>query len=200
MSELSAPATEEQKARFEAAHHVGADIRALRKSRGITLADLAATLDRSVGWLSQVETGKAEPGIADLRLIAGFFELPISFFFRNEQLYEADRGVVVRAAARAGLGSKTEGLTEELLSPHLSGEFEMIRSVFEPGASSQWIEARPTHEGGYVVSGCLSLTIGDQPFELEAGDSFQFQNQGYCWTNNGTVPAEVIWIVSPPVY
>ena len=34
---------------------LGADIRALRKARGLTLAELAQTLGRSVGWLSQVE-------------------------------------------------------------------------------------------------------------------------------------------------
>lgn len=183
-----------------AAHHVGADIRALRRSRGITLADLAGDLDRSVGWLSQVETGKTEPAIADLRVISSIFEIPISFFFRNEQIFEEDRGVVVRAAARAGLGSKRAGLTEELLSPHLSGDFEMIRSVFEPAASSGWIEARPTHEGGYLIAGRLDLTIGERRFHLSAGDSFQFQNERYCWTNPASRVAEAIWIVSPPIY
>ena len=34
---------------------LGADLRALRKARGVTLAELAADLNRSVGWLSQVE-------------------------------------------------------------------------------------------------------------------------------------------------
>ena len=34
---------------------LGADLRALRKARGLTLSDLATALGRSVGWLSQVE-------------------------------------------------------------------------------------------------------------------------------------------------
>ena len=33
---------------------VGADLRALRKARGLTLAGLALKVGRSVGWLSQV--------------------------------------------------------------------------------------------------------------------------------------------------
>ena len=40
---------------------IGADIRALRKARGLTLVGLAGMLSRSVGWLSQVERDKSEP-------------------------------------------------------------------------------------------------------------------------------------------
>ena len=60
---------------------IGADIRALRRSRGWTLSDLAERLDRSVGWLSQVERGQSEPALADIRALAGLFGLPVSFFF-----------------------------------------------------------------------------------------------------------------------
>ena len=70
---------------------VGGDIRALRKSRKISLADLSAALGRSVGWLSQVERGLSEPAIQDLRAIAQFFEVPLSFFFRNEDAPKEER-------------------------------------------------------------------------------------------------------------
>ena len=33
---------------------LGVDLRALRKSRGVTLTDLSEKMGRSVGWLSQV--------------------------------------------------------------------------------------------------------------------------------------------------
>lgn len=179
---------------------LGEDIRALRKSRGVTLSDMAARLERSIGWLSQVERGQTEPGIPDLRKIADMFEIPTSFFFRNDLADEHDRGVVVRANSRASLGSRRDGLTEELLSPDLSGDFEMIRSEFEPHSKSGIIDARPTHEGGYLISGTLTLWIADKRFDLQAGDSFQFQNQPYAWENNQTKPAIVLWVISPPIY
>ena len=37
------------------ARTLGADLRALRKARGLTLIALAEVLGKSVGWLSQVE-------------------------------------------------------------------------------------------------------------------------------------------------
>ena len=180
--------------------HVGDDIRALRASRDVTLTGLAGKIDRSIGWLSQVERGLHEPGIPDLRKIAGIFDIPISFFFRNETAPEQERGIIVRAGARASLGSRRDGLVEQLLSPHLSGDFEMIRSEFQPHAKSNLIEARPSQEGGYLVSGTLILWVGGQSFSLMAGDSFQFQNENYRWENPGDEPAVAIWIVSPPVY
>ena len=181
-------------------HHVGNDIRALRKSRGMTLNELCDALGRSIGWLSQVERGQTDPSIPDLKAVAAHFNVPVGFFFRNADAPADERGWIVRAHSRAVMGSPEDGLTEELLSPDIGGEFEMIRSVFAPGARREVMAARDTQDGGYVVSGELEMTIGGQSFVLKAGDSFQFDRQPYGWINKGNEPAEVIWIISPPTY
>ena len=113
---------------------VGADLRALRKARGLTLAGLALEVGRSVGWLSQVERDLAEPTISDLRRLADALEQPLSLFFGPSNAPEDERDYVVRWNSRRALGSAAEGLTEQLLSPDLSGSFEIVRSVFDPGA------------------------------------------------------------------
>ena len=181
-------------------HHVGNDIRALRKSRGMTLNELCDALGRSIGWLSQVERGQANPSIPDLKAIAARFGVPVSFFFRNADAPADERGWIVRANSRAAMGSPEDGLTEELLSPDIGGDFEMIRSVFAPGARREVMAARDTQDGGYVISGELEMTIGGVSYLLKAGDSFQFDRQPYGWVNKGHRPAEVIWIISPPTY
>lgn len=180
--------------------HVGLDVRAIRKSRDMTLLDLCNAVGRSVGWLSQVERGQSEPSIQDLRALAKILEVPVSFFFRNEDAPEHERGVIVRAENRAMIGSKESGLTEELLSPDISGDFEMIRSEFAPGVTSNLVEARPAQDAGYVICGELELTLNGQAHLLGAGDSFQFQNSNYRWRNPGTETAVVIWVISPPIY
>lgn len=179
---------------------VGDDIRALRKLRNLTLANLADALGRSIGWLSQVERGQNDPSVQDLRKIAKIFEIPISFFFRNNDAPQSERGLIVRAEHRTALGSRESGLVEELLSPDISGDFEMLRSIFAPGAQSEDIAARPTQEGGFVVSGHLNLWIGENHHLLNEGDSFQFQNVSYRWHNTGEEPAVVVWVISPPIY
>ncbi len=179
---------------------LGADLRALRKTRGLTLTELAVKVGRSVGFLSQVERGLSELGIDDLRALAVALEAPLSWFLVHEDVPEAERGHVVRAAGRRRIGSADTGLTEELLSPDLGGSFEVMRSVFAPGAERKQFLTRDTEETGYLVSGELELWIGDRHFHLQAGDSFRSAREPTRWRNPGKIPCEVIWVISPPVY
>ncbi len=179
---------------------VGADLRALRKARGLTLAGLALEVGRSVGWLSQVERDIAEPTISDLRRLADALEQPMSLFFGPVSAPEDERGYVVRWNSRRALGSAAEGLVEQLLSPDLSGSFEIVRSVFDPGAERSEYQVRPTEEAGYLIAGELELWIGERHFHLHPGDSFRFKGERHRWRNPGDVPAIAIWVIAPPVY
>ncbi len=180
--------------------HAGRELRGLRKARGLTLAELALALGRSVGWLSQVERGVSEPAIRDLRRAADFFGLPLGFFFRNDDAPAEERGRIVRAAARHPLGTGEDGLVEELLSPDLGGSFELVRSVFKAGAALPQPQQRSTEEAGYVVSGTLELEIDGTWFRLAPGDSFRFAGEAHRWRNPGATDAVVVWVISPPVY
>jgi transcriptional regulator with XRE-family HTH domain len=179
---------------------VGADLRALRKARGLTLSELALKVGRSVGWLSQVERDLAEPTIADLRRLAAALEQPLSLFFGPNNAPEDERGYVVRWNSRRALGSAEQGLVEQLLSPDLSGSFEIVRSVFEPGAELPEFNQRATEEAGYLIAGELELWIGERHFYLKPGDSFRFKDERHRWRNPGDQPAIAIWVIAPPVY
>ncbi|TPK36442.1 helix-turn-helix domain-containing protein [Mesorhizobium sp. B2-5-4] len=176
------------------------DIRALRRVRGLTLAEIALKLGRSVGWVSQVERGLSTPSLSDLRAFAELFGVPISLFFSHDVPVESERGVVVRAGKRRTLGTSESGLVEELLSPDLGGSFEMVRSVFAPGAELKSEARRPTEEAGYIASGQFDIEIAGVWHRLGEGDSFRFEGKPYRWRNPGSEPAVVIWVVSPPVY
>jgi transcriptional regulator with XRE-family HTH domain len=176
------------------------DIRALRKARGLTLAEIALKLGRSVGWVSQVERGLSVPSLGVLRAFGSLFDVPISLFFSHDVPVEQERGVIVRAGSRRSLGTSESGLVEELLSPDLGGSFEMLRSVFAPGAELKTETRRPTEEAGYVASGTFEIEIDGVWHRLGEGDSFRFEGKPFRWRNPGAEPAVVIWVVSPPVY
>ncbi|TPK86547.1 helix-turn-helix domain-containing protein [Mesorhizobium sp. B2-4-17] len=179
---------------------LASDIRALRRARGLTLSEIALKLERSVGWVSQVERGLSTPSLGDLRAFAELFGVPISLFFSHDVPQENERGVIVRAGKRRTLGTSESGLVEELLSPDLGGSFEMVRSVFAPGAELKTEARRPTEEAGYIASGQFDIEIAGVWHRLGEGDSFRFEGKPYRWRNPGTEPAVVIWVVSPPVY
>lgn len=178
---------------------LGADLRALRKARGLTLAAMAEALDRSVGWVSQIERDLSEPSIDDLKAIAALHDVPLSLFFGPTPARAGEEGRIVRADARRRIGTGG-GLVEALLSPDLTGEFEAIHSVFRAGASQTAPVRRATEELGILTRGRLSLTIGEATFDLEEGDSFRIRGEPYSWENPHDKDAEAIWIIAPPVY
>ena len=179
---------------------LGVDLRALRKSRGITLIDLSEKIGRSVGWLSQVERDISSPTINELRQLAKEFQVPISLFFGSSEAKSNEVGRIVRKSARRKIGGGDIGLVEELLSPDLTDDFEVLRSVFNPNAKLENFVVRPTQEVGYVVSGNLNLWIENEMFELEPGDSFRIRGEQFKWANPNNENAIVIWVIAPPIY
>lgn len=179
---------------------LGADLRALRKSRGLTLSDLAEALGRSVGWLSQVERDISEPSISDLREIAAALDVSISMLFRHGAAPAKEAGFVVRRDARRPIGSKIAGLVEELLSPDLTDDFEMVHSTFQPHSRIKEVVTRPTQEVGYVLSGQLEVEIADARHIINPGDSFRIRGEPFRWANPFDTPAVAIWVIAPPVY
>ncbi|MEM7520354.1 MAG: XRE family transcriptional regulator [Pseudomonadota bacterium] len=179
---------------------LGADLRALRKSRGLTLSDLAEQLDRSVGWLSQVERDISVPSIGDLRDIAAKLDVSTSMLFRHSPVLADEFGYVVRRDARRPIGPKVQGLVEELLSPDLTDDFEMVHSTFAPQSRITQPVTRPTQEVGFLILGQLEVEIAKTTHLIQPGDSFRIRGEPFRWANPFTMPAVAIWVIAPPVY
>lgn len=179
---------------------LGADLRALRKARGLTLTDVATRLGRSVGWISQVERDLSQPSITDLRHIAKVLDVPVSMLFGQAPAPAEEAGHIVRKGARRPIGSGEAGLVEELLSPDLTDDFEVVHSTFLPRSRIGEVVSRPTQEVGYVISGKLDLVIGGRRFTVFPGDSFRIRGEPFEWINPYDEPAVAIWVIAPPVY
>ncbi len=179
---------------------LGADLRSLRKAREMTLQELADQLGRSVGWLSQVERDKSEPSITDLRHIAAALDVSISMLFGQSAAPVEEQGYIVRKSTRRAIGGGEAGLVEELLSPDLTDDFEMVHSTFAPHSDPGETITRPTQEVGYVISGQLDLEIGGRQFTVGPGDSFRIRGEPHRWSNPYNKEAVAIWVIAPPVY
>ncbi|WP_256385552.1 helix-turn-helix domain-containing protein [Pseudophaeobacter sp. EL27] len=177
-------------------------MRELRKAKGLTLKQLAAATGLSIGYLSQLERQDADPSIRALNVIGKALGVGINWFFpdsQDAQNLEAD--FVVRADRRRALRFDS-GLRDELLSPSLSGQLELVLTTFEPGASSgAELYSHKGEEAGFVVEGQLEVTIEDQVFLLGPGDTIQFtSDQPHRYRNPGPSPTRLIWAVTPPHY
>jgi len=182
---------------------VGVQVRELRRARGLTLQQLADTIGRSVGYVSQVERGISSVDIENLHGIAGALGVGINWFFQGDGAGSADeRGVVVRRGRRRRLDFPGAGITEELLSPSLNGAFEVILGTFQPGAATgEKNYSRPGEEAGFILKGSLELWVGERHYQLEAGDSFQFPlSEPHRSRNPGETETVVLWVIAPPTY
>lgn len=183
--------------------HLGHQIRDLRRAKGVTIPQLAARIDRSVGWLSQIERGLSEVSIAALHQIAQALEVQVSWFFGQGTPPPVDElGVVLRRRNRRTLDFHGSGVHEEILSPNLSGQLLLVETTFAPGASTgDRDRERRGEEAGLVLQGTLVLHVDGRNLQLEAGDSFAFTRTGpHRCHNPGRVPCVVLWVITPPSY
>jgi len=181
---------------------VGEEIRHLRNAREIKLSELAEATGLSVGYLSQIERGISSPSIKALHSISRALEVTISWFFKDTDVENtSERRHIVRGDRRRNLHFEG-GITDELLSPNLGRELELLRCTFAPGASSG--EEPYTHRGeeaGIILSGTMELWLGDDHFILEEGDSFAFPSDTqHRYRNCSDTEAVVIWAITPPSY
>lgn len=178
----------------------GRDLRALRKQRGKTLSEVAQAVGRSVGWLSQVERDISAPEPDEVEDLARVLNVSRATFFSLAPSVPGEENRVVRKGARRPIERSVPGLVEELLSPDLTDDFEMLHATFAPGAARTQPITRPTQEVGFIVSGSLEITVGDEVFTVSAGDSFRVRGEPFRWANRTKQPCVAIWVIAPPVY
>ena len=61
---------------------IGREVRAYRKQKGITVAELSMQTDLSIGMLSKIENGNTSPSLTTLQTLANALSVPLSSFFR----------------------------------------------------------------------------------------------------------------------
>jgi len=175
---------------------IGRQIRDLRKAKKITLTTMAEKISRSVGYVSQVERGVSALPIPVLQRICDVLGVQISWFFHTDSEAPMEElNYIVRSDARRSLNFSGTGIREELLSPRLSDQLQMILTTFAPQAGSTESRERKGEEGGFVQSGMLELGVGDKRYLLQAGDSFSLTGEEPHWVRNPSEDEDcvVVW-------
>jgi transcriptional regulator with XRE-family HTH domain len=178
---------------------LGERIRGLRKRRKMTLAQLAGSASLSTGYISQIERNLAYPSIPALVGIARSLGVTVQWFFAGaSRVPQEEHGYVVRAGNRLKIRYE-QGIVDELLTPKMSLQVELIYTRLPPGSESA---ESYTHNGdavGFVVSGELEMWIGERHFHLYEGDSCSYSaGEPHRYRNPGQREAVVLWAISPP--
>ena len=183
--------------------HLGLQIRLARKNKGVTLAQLSQEVRCSESMLSKIETGKVNPSLDMLHRIAITLGTNISALFA----YETNDKVVFRKGARPQLDIEAfypgVGIKLEALTPHMQGLLLQAHiHIIAPGGRTS--DEGRTHEGedvGYILQGCLELTVDGTTYHMEEGDSFLFRSElMHRYDNIGDSECRVLWVNTPPTF
>ncbi|MEY9211097.1 helix-turn-helix domain-containing protein [Thermobifida halotolerans] len=152
---------------------VGPRLRALRRARGITLADLAAATGVSESTLSRLESGRRRATLELLLPLARTYDVPLDDLVGAPRT--GDPRIHLKPIRRFGMVfvplSRRPGGTQA---------FKMII----PARPEPLEPAPKTHEGFewlYVLNGRLRLVLGERDLTLSPGEAAEFATSLPHW-------------------
>lgn len=157
---------------------IGREVRAFRRQKDITVAELAARTGLSIGMLSKIENGNTSPSLTTLQTLAHALSVPLTSFFRGFEEHReavhtrAGEGVEIeRAGTRAGhqynllghIGANASGVMVEPYLITLSTEADIF-PTFQHGGI----------ETIYMLEGELQYRHSNSLYHLRPGDTLFF--------------------------
>ena len=155
---------------------VGAQVRALRQTLDMTLADLAQAAGISTGMLSKIENGQTSPSLATLQALAGALNMPLGSFFttfdekRDATFVKAGQGLTIDRRGTSK-GHQYQLLGHGVRSPV---RVEPYLITLDEGSDAFPIFQHEGTEFIYMLQGRVAYAHGDQTYDLEPGDSLFF--------------------------
>jgi transcriptional regulator with XRE-family HTH domain len=150
---------------------LGSRLKALRSERAWTLEEVSSRADLSPPYLSRLEAGERQPSLATLISLAQAFEVPIA------ALFETAKSSNAIAVTRAGQGTPhiSNGamytpLTGKRDPTHLNAVLLDIPSKRKDAP----LNRHDSEEFVYVLSGSVTLSVGDETVTLHEGDTAHY--------------------------
>ena len=182
---------------------IGREVRAFRRQKEITVAELATITNLSIGMLSKIENGNTSPSLTTLQTLANALSVPLTSFFRR---FEESREAVHTKSGK-GVELEREGTRanhQYNLLGHIGSNASGV--IVEPylitlTAAS---DVFPTFQHGgietiYMLEGEVEYRHGDDSYLLSAGDTLFFDADAPHGPEKLiTLPARYLSIISYP--
>lgn len=153
---------------------IGRIIRAFRVNKQLSLKELAAKVDISPSYLSQIENEQVNMSLDVLEGISQALETPIHTFFLRDDLdsisfvKEAHRDRVVRR----------DGATMERLTNNKNVQFDITIVTYPKKYEASEYAIHPGEEFMLVLEGDLNVDLADlASYVMEVGDSLAFPSK-----------------------
>lgn len=175
---------------------IGNKIKELRNRKGLTQEELADRCELSKGFISQLENDLTSPSIATLVDILQCLGTSLKDFFNDE----ADEQIVFgNEDFFEKIDTELNNKIEWIIPNAQKNMMEPIRVTLEPNGSTYPDQPHEGEEFGYVLSGSITIIIGNHRIKAKKGDAFYYTpNSEHYIKSCGKTGAVFLWISTPP--
>jgi transcriptional regulator with XRE-family HTH domain len=148
---------------------LGVALRSARKTRGLSLAQVAEATGISRSLLSLIETGRSDITIGRLSRLAQLYDIRMADLVPEPRHPDP---IVVRADDRRSMHYSAEGIDIEILVPEGPHTMQALLATFKPNARMADFIAQEHEQFTYVLEGTFRTEFADgREIELGTGDS-----------------------------
>ena len=147
---------------------IGNKIKELRNKKGLTQEELADRCELSKGFISQLENDLTSPSIATLIDILQCLGTDLKHFFNDA----GDEQIVFGAEDYfEKIDQELHNKIEWIIPNAQKNMMEPIRVTLEPEGSTYPDQPHEGEEFGYVLSGAVTVIIGDRSIKAKKGEA-----------------------------
>lgn len=175
---------------------IGNKIRQLRISKALTQEELADRCELSKGFISQLENDLTSPSIATLIDILQCLGTDLKHFFNDaddQQIVFGDDDFFEK------IDSDLNNKIEWIIPNAQKNMMEPIRVTLTAEGSTYPDLPHEGEEFGYVLSGAITIVLGDRVMKAKKGEAFYYKaNAEHYIKANSKSGAVFLWVSTPP--
>lgn len=179
--------------------NIGLVIRNLRKSQGLTLAQLSEKSTVALATLSRIETGKMTGTLESHMQIAKAFGLTLPQFYSEVEKLKSNQNEQ-KEEYHANMFVHNKDVSSTILTKDIFAK-KMLPALIElkSGGKTHREELKVgTEKFLYVLTGKIEITIGTNKETLDKGTTFYFDaSQPHYIKNIGKADAMCLCVVTP---
>ncbi|MCP3875821.1 MAG: helix-turn-helix domain-containing protein [Desulfobacteraceae bacterium] len=153
---------------------VGKRIKQLREERGISIEDLSNLTGFDVARLQDIEDGKEKPQLGTVMKLSKALDLAVGRLVSGmgTKLYSVTRKNERKQISRSGSKSGKENAYSYMsLAPEVQGRHMEALIVQLEKSEDKEVSVHNGEEFVFILEGVVNLTIGNDTYDLEPGDS-----------------------------
>jgi transcriptional regulator with XRE-family HTH domain len=182
--------------------NIGPYLKQLRLDKGYTLNEVAAMVEISASFLSQIENMKLSPSLDSLQKLLNFYAVNLSDFFRQ---VEQRRVIIVRSEETRAFDVSGGAIRLTLLASKLqNNSLETFIVKFLKNSASINTAVLPKEVNGeriiYILKGSLLISLDNETaVTLTEGDSVNYKSHVPCSIIAAGDEAELLISGMPPL-